>query len=97
VFLMVVFTIIFGRLAKIPFEGEHYAVFVLAALLPWKVFESGVTQAGQSLVNQQQLITKVYFPRLFVPAAAFGVALVDMLFGFLVLAGVMAWFGVVPG
>jgi lipopolysaccharide transport system permease protein len=94
VFGMVVFTIIFGHFAKMPFDGENYAVFVYAGLLPWTMFANGVTQAGQSLVNQQQLITKVYFPRVFVPAAAFGVALVDMFFAFLVLLGIMAWYQV---
>ena len=96
VFGMVVFTIIFGHFAKMPFDGPNYAVFVYAGLLPWTFFANGVTQAGQSLLSQQQLITKVYFPRVFVPAAAFGVALVDTFFAFLVLIGIMIWYGVAP-
>lgn len=97
VFGMVVFTLIFGNFAKIPSDGVPYAVFVFAGLLPWTFFSNGVSQGGQSLVNQQNLLTKVYFPRLFVPAASLGVALLDLLISFGVLAVIMAWYRVAPG
>ena len=97
VFGMVVFTIIFGNFAKIPSDGMPYAVFVYAGLLPWTFFSNGVSQAGQSLISQQNLLTKIYFPRLFVPAAAIGVALVDLAISFAVMAGIMAWYRVMPG
>ena len=96
IFGMVVFTIIFGNFARIPSDGMPYAVFVYAGLLPWTFFSNGVSQAGQSLVNQQHLLTKIYFPRLFVPAASFGVAAVDLAFSFGVLAGVMAFYRAAP-
>jgi lipopolysaccharide transport system permease protein len=95
-FQMVVFTIIFGRLAGLSSEGYPYAVFSYAALLPWQFFSSGVSTAGMSLVSQQHLMTKVYFPRLYVPTSAIGTCLVDFCLASLVFAGVLAWFGVVP-
>lgn len=96
VFSMVVFTIIFGKLAKLDSEGFPYAVFVYAGLLPWTFFSNAVSAAGNSLVNQQHLLTKVYFPRLFVPTSAIGSSLVDMGISTLVYAAVIAWFRVVP-
>ena len=68
--MMVIFTVIFGRFAKIDSEGFPYPVFVFAGLIPWTLFSQGMPQSALSLVNQQQLLTKVYFPRLFVPIAA---------------------------
>jgi lipopolysaccharide transport system permease protein len=78
-FTMIIFTVIFGRLAGMPSEGVPYPIFVFASLTPWTFFAGGVSQAGQSLVNQQQLLTKIYFPRIFVPTAAVGAFLVDLL------------------
>lgn len=96
-FGMVIFTLIFGRLAGIQSEGNlPYAVFVYAGLLPWTFFANGVSQAGQSLVNQQHLLTKVYFPRLLVPTASFGVALVDFVISLGLFACIMALYRVVP-
>jgi lipopolysaccharide transport system permease protein len=95
-FGMVVFTGIFGRLAGIKSDGVSYAAFVFAGLVPWTFFANGVTAAGQSLISQQQLLTKVYFPRLLVPASAFGAPLLDMLISFVVLAVVMAFTRVAP-
>jgi len=95
-FNMVVFTIIFGRLAHIPSDGFPYAVFVFAGLLPWTFFSGGVNLAGLSLVNQQNLLTKIYFPRLFVPAASIGAGLVDMAISFGVYAVVLAFYRFVP-
>jgi len=78
VFSMIVFTLIFGKFAKIPSEDFPYAVFCYAGLLPWVFFSNAVSQGGQSLVNQQHLLTKIYLPRLFVPTASIGSGLVDL-------------------
>lgn len=93
---MVVFTIFFGKLAKIPSDGIPYPVFAYAGLLPWTFFANSVSQAGQSLVNQQHLLTKVYFPRLFVPMAPVGAAFVDLMLASGVLGVIMAFYGVAP-
>lgn len=93
---MLLFTLIFGRLAAIPSDGHPYAVFVFAGLLPWTFFSSAVTGAAQSLVSQQALLTKIYLPRLFVPASALGSALVDFAVSLVVLAALMAYYRIVP-
>jgi lipopolysaccharide transport system permease protein len=97
VFSMVVFTIIFGNLAKIPSEGHPYAVFVYAGLLPWMFFSNAVSGSSNSLVNQQALLTKIYLPRLFVPAAAIGGGLVDFAVSFAVFICLMIFYRVMPG
>lgn len=97
VFSMVVFTVIFGKLAKMPSDGVPYPVFVYAGLLPWMFFSNAVAGASQSLLNQQALLTKIYLPRLFVPAAAVGGGLVDLAVSFVVFAVLMAIYGVIPG
>lgn len=95
---MVVFTVVFGRIAKLPTEGDTpYAVMVLAGLLPWTLVSSILSDASSSVVGNSQLITKVYFPRLIVPMATVVVALIDFLVSLVILAGVMAWYGVLPG
>lgn len=95
---MVVFTIVFGKIAKLPTEGDTpYAVMVLAGLLPWTLVSSILSDASSSVVGSSQLITKVYFPRLIVPMATVVVALIDFLVSLVILAGVMAWYGVAPG
>jgi len=91
-----VFTIIFGQLAKIPSSGFPYAVFVYAGLLPFSFFQSGVNQAGLSLINQQNLLTKIYFPRLFVPTASIGAGLVDMTISFGVYAVILGYYHFMP-
>jgi lipopolysaccharide transport system permease protein len=96
VFNMFVFTIIFGHLAHISSEGMPYAVFVYAGLLPWTFFSAGVNLAGLSLVNQQNLLTKVYFPRLFVPTAAIGAGLVDLAISFGIYALILIGYRTVP-
>lgn len=93
VFNMIIFTVIFGKLAGLKSDGYPYAIYVYAALLPWTFFASGVNLGGMSLINQQQLLTKVYFPRLFVPTAAVGIGLVDMLIAGFIFAGLMVWYG----
>jgi lipopolysaccharide transport system permease protein len=95
-FGMIIFTVIFGRVAKLPSDGLPYPLFVFAGLLPWTFFSTGVTQSGQSLVNQEHLITKVYFPRVLVPASSFGAPLVDLLLSFGLLAILMGVYGVAP-
>ena len=95
-FTMLIFTLIFGRFAKIPSEGLPYSVYVFAGLIPWTLFSSGVTAAGQSLVMQQNMLTKIYFPRLFIPTATLGAFLVDAAVSFALYALVLAFHGVVP-
>jgi lipopolysaccharide transport system permease protein len=97
VFSMLVFTIIFGKLANMPSEGFPYAIFVYAGLLPWMFFSTAVSTSSQSLVNQQALLTKIYLPRLFVPSSSIGSGLVDFAVSFAVFAGLMAYYGVAPG
>lgn len=94
---MVVFSLFFGRLAGVPSDGVPYPVFSLAALVPWTFFAQGLAQSANSLVGSQNLITKVYFPRLAIPAATVLSGVVDFALAFPVLLGVMAWHGIVPG
>jgi lipopolysaccharide transport system permease protein len=96
-FTMLVFSVIFGRFAKVPSDGLPYAVFVFAGLLPWTFFSSNITQASQSLLTQQSLLTKIYLPRLFIPASAIGSGLVDLLVSFVVFGLLMAYYGVPVG
>ena len=93
---MLIFTAIFSRLAGIPSDGYPYPLFVYAALLPWTYFSQAVTRSGSSVVNNAALITKVYFPRLIIPLSAVLSPLVDLAVGFLILVGLMAWYGIVP-
>lgn len=95
---MVVFTIVFGKIAKLPTEGAApYAVMVFAGLLPWTLFASVLSDASTSIVGSSNLISKVYFPRLIVPLSTILVALIDFLVSLVILAGLMLWYGVVPG
>jgi len=94
---MVIFSVIFGKFAKIPSDGVPYPVFVYAGLLPWLFFANAVSQSSLSLVNQSHLLTKVYFPRLFIPASSIGVGLVDFALSFGVYVGIMVWYGHLPG
>lgn len=97
VFSMLIFTVIFGKLAKMPSDGSPYAIFVYAGLLPWTFFSNAVTTSSQSLVNQQALLTKIYLPRLFVPAGPVGSGLVDLAISFVVFACLMLFYRVAPG
>ena len=95
---MVVFTVIFGKLAKLPTEGSApYALMVFAGLLPWQFFSTALSESSSSLIGNQNLISKVYFPRLIVPTAAVVVAFVDFMVTFALLAALMAWYRFVPG
>lgn len=95
---MVVFTVVFGKIAKLPSDGAApYAVMVFAGLLPWTLFASILSDASTSIVGNANLISKVYFPRLIVPLSTVLVALIDFLVSLVILAGLMIWYGVVPG
>jgi lipopolysaccharide transport system permease protein len=93
---MAVFTVVFGRLARLGSDGLPYPVFALAALVPWTYFANALTQAGNSLVDQHQLLTKVYFPRLLLPLAAVIAGLVDLVISFVMLLVVLVWYGITP-
>ena len=93
---MAVFTVIFGKFAKIPSDGLPYPIFAYTALLPWTYFAQAISQSGVSLVNDADLIKKVYFPRLIVPISAAVAPLVDFAIAFVLLLGMMAWFGIAP-
>jgi lipopolysaccharide transport system permease protein len=95
--MMVVFTAFFGHLAQVPSGDLPYSVFVYAGLLPWTFFATAITSAGNSVVGSERLITKVYFPRLAVPFASVGAALVDCLVAFGLLVALMVCNGIVPG
>jgi ABC-type polysaccharide/polyol phosphate export systems, permease component len=97
VFMMVVFSLFFGKLAKVPSDGVPYPVFAFCALLPWQLFAHAVGESSNSLVGNQQLITKVYFPRLVIPLSAVISGLVDFLVALIVLIGLILWYGILPG
>lgn len=95
---MVVFTVVFGKIAKLPTVGTApYAVMVFAGLLPWTLFSAVLADASNSVIGNSQLVSKVYFPRLIVPLATVVVAVIDFLVSLSILAGLMIWYGVVPG
>ena len=93
---MVVFTVVFGNLAKLPSEGVPYPILVFAGMLPWQFFANSLGNCSNSLVNNSNLIAKVYFPRLIVPASALVVCFVDFLVAGMVLLGLMIWYDFVP-
>jgi lipopolysaccharide transport system permease protein len=94
---MIVFTLIFGKLAKLPSEGVPYPIMVYAALLPWQFFANSLSEASNSLIDNANLLTKVYFPRMVVPASSVMVGLVDFFISFAILAFLMVWYGFAPG
>lgn len=93
---MIVFSLFFGRLAKVPSDGVPYPIFSYTALVPWSFFAYGLNQASNSLVTSSNLITKVYFPRLIIPMATVLSGVVDFALAFVVLLGMMLYYGVVP-
>lgn len=93
---MVVFSLFFGKLAKVPSDGIPYPIFSFAALVPWTFFANGLTQSSNSLVGSSNLITKVYFPRLTIPLASVMAGVVDFVLALLVLVAMMFYYGVVP-
>lgn len=93
---MIVFVIVFGKLAKLPSDGLPYPILVLTAMLPWQFFVSAFSGAGNSLVSNANIISKVYFPRLIIPLSSVIVSFVDFLIGIILLSILMFWFAVVP-
>lgn len=93
---VIIFTVIFGRLAGLPSENVPYPVLALSGILPWQLFSSAVAGSSNSLVGSANLLTKVYFPRLIIPIAAVAGTLVDFSVTVALLAGMMTWYGVVP-
>jgi len=97
VLTMIVFTVVFGRIAKLPSDGATpYELMVFAGMLPWTFFSTGMADASNSLINNANLISKVYFPRLIVPIATIAVALVDFLISFCILIVLMVWYRFAP-
>lgn len=94
---MAIFSVIFGRVAKIDSDGVPYPIFSFTALVPWALFSEGVLRGADSMVNQANMIKKVYFPRLAMPIAPTLGATVDFVLAFVVLLLMMAWFGIAPG
>ena len=94
---MLVFTVIFGSIAKLPPDGNApYALMVIAGILPWTFFSTGLNEASNSLINNSHLISKVYFPRLIVPIATIVVAFVDFLISFCILLALIGWYQYLP-
>jgi len=93
---MIIFTVIFGNLAKIPSEGVPYPVFVLAALLPWTLFAEGLNRSTTSMITNASIMTKVYFPRLIMPLSSIISPLIDFGVSFIILIALMAYFGFMP-
>jgi lipopolysaccharide transport system permease protein len=91
---MAIFSVVFGRFAKMPSDGFPYPIFVYAALLPWTFFAAAITTSGQSLVGSAPLVGKVYFPRLIIPLSSVGAGLVDLLISTGILLLLMLWYGV---
>lgn len=93
---MLIFTLVFGQLAKLPSEGAPYPILVFAALLPWQFFAGAFSGAGDSLVSNAGMISKVYFPRLVIPSSAVIVSFVDFLISGSILIALMLWYGFAP-
>lgn len=93
---MLVFTIVFSRLAKLPSNGVPYPIMVFAAMLPWQFFANSLSESSNSLIDNANLLSKVYFPRLIVPASSVIVSLVDFFISCIILAGIMLWYCFVP-
>lgn len=93
---MMIFVVVFGKIAKLPSEGVPYPIFVFAAMLPWTFFATAFSDASNSLIGNANLISKVYFPRLIIPAASVIVAGVDFLISFVILIGLMVWYQYMP-
>jgi lipopolysaccharide transport system permease protein len=94
VLTMLIFTLVFGHFAGIPSDGLPYSIFVFASLLPWNCFSQAISRSGVSLVNDSNLVKKVYFPRLIIPLAGVASPLVDFFVSFLALLVMMAWYGI---
>lgn len=97
VLIMIVFTVIFGKLAKFPSGGIPYPILTFVALLPWQFFSNALTQSSQSVVGNNALVSKIYFPRLIIPASTIITAMVDFSISFIVLIELMFWYQIIPG
>lgn len=97
VLTMIVFTVIFGNIAKLPSEGVPYPIMVYAAMLPWQFFSTSFADASNSLISNSNMLTKIYFPRLILPASTVIVNMVDFLISFAILVILMFWYQFVPG
>jgi homopolymeric O-antigen transport system permease protein len=95
--MMAIFALVFGRFAKLPSEGVPYTLFALAALVPWTFFASGLSASAQSLVRSEQLVSKIYFPRLLLPIGAAGSFLLDLAIGTVLLLALLPLYGMYPG
>ena len=95
--MTLIFTIFLGKLARVPSKDIPYAILVYSGLMPWTFFSNAITYSGNSLVANTNLVTKIYFPRAIIPAAAVGGRLVDFGVAFLVMIGLMFYYGIVPG
>jgi lipopolysaccharide transport system permease protein len=93
---MVVFTVVFGELAKLPSEGVPYPILVFSAMLPWQFFANSLSECSNSLISNANLLSKVYFPRLIIPTSAVVVSFIDFLVSGIILLGLMAWYNFVP-
>jgi len=96
VLTMVVFTVVFGRIAKLPSEGVPYPILVYSALLPWQFFSTSFSDASASLIGNSNMLTKLYFPRLIIPVSTIIVNLVDFFISFIILIVLMMWYNFVP-
>jgi lipopolysaccharide transport system permease protein len=95
-FTMVVFSVIFGHLVGVPSDGIPYPIFAYCGLLPWQLFAQSLTESGNSIVNNERLVTRVYFPRLVIPLSTVFVSLLDFAVAGIILAALMAYYGIVP-
>ncbi len=93
---MIVFSVVFGQFAKLPSQGVPYPILVFAGLLPWQFFANALTESSNSLIDNANLISKVYFPRLIIPTSAVIVSFVDFMISGMILIGLMAWYNFVP-
>lgn len=93
---MIIFTFVFGHIAKLPSNGVAYPVMVFAAMLPWYFFSSAFSEAANSLIANSNMISKVYFPRLIIPASTIAVSLVDFFISLIIMVGLMVWYQVTP-
>jgi lipopolysaccharide transport system permease protein len=96
IFTMVVFSIIFGRLAKLPSDGVPYPILTFTALLPWQFFAQSMSSSSQSIVGSASIISKVYFPRLIIPTSAVISGAIDFCISFVILIGMMVWYKIIP-
>jgi lipopolysaccharide transport system permease protein len=96
VFAMIVFSVVFGKLAEVPSDGIPYPVFSYVALIPWTYFSTAMTGSTQSLINSKSIFTKVYFPRLIIPLTPVLSKLIDFFIAFIILIGLMVWYRILP-